>query len=235
MRIAVLLRGKGAKGRTRETKTVSIGILGTKLGMTQIFDETGIAIPVTVVQAGPCTVTQIKTQQTDGYSAVQVGYGEVASKALSKPELGHLAKSEAVPLRHLQEYRLDSSTEFELGQQIKADTFAAGQIVDVIGTSIGRGFAGYQKRHNFKRGPMAHGSKNHRLPGSTGAGTTPGRVYPGKRMAGQLGGAQVTVRKLTVVRVDSDRNLLLIKGAVPGKPGALLNIVPAKTVGRVKG
>lgn len=214
---------------------MSIGILGTKLGMTQIFDETGIAIPVTVVQAGPCTVTQIKTQQTDGYSAVQVGYGEVASKALSKPELGHLAKSEAVPLRHLQEYRLDSSTEFELGQQIKADTFAAGQIVDVIGTSIGRGFAGYQKRHNFKRGPMAHGSKNHRLPGSTGAGTTPGRVYPGKRMAGQLGGAQVTVRKLTVVRVDSDRNLLLIKGAVPGKPGALLNIVPAKTVGRVKG
>lgn len=215
---------------------MSIGILGTKLGMTQIFDqETGIAIPVTVVQAGPCTVTQIKTQQTDGYTAVQLGYGEVTEKALTKPELGHLTKAEAGPLRHLQEYRLDSTADFTLGQQLKADTFTAGQTVDVIGTSIGRGFAGYQKRHNFKRGPMAHGSKNHRLPGSTGAGTTPGRVYPGKRMAGQLGNARVTVRKLTVVRVDPERNLLLIKGAVPGKPGALLNIVPAKTVGRAKG
>ncbi len=214
---------------------MSIGILGTKLGMTQIFDETGNAVPVTVVQAGPCTVTQIKTSQTDGYAAVQVGFKEVATKALTKPELGHLTKAGASPLRHLHEYRLDSTSEFELGQQIKADTFSAGQIVDVIGTSIGRGFAGYQKRHNFKRGPMAHGSKNHRLPGSTGAGTTPGRVYPGKRMAGQLGGSQVTVRKLTIVRVDPDRNLLLIKGAVPGKPGALLNIVPAKTVGRAKG
>lgn len=119
-------------------------------------------------------------------------------------------------------------------KKINADLFSAGQVVDVIGTSIGRGFAGYQKRHNFARGPMAHGSKNHRLPGSTGAGTTPGRVYPGKRMAGRLGGSQVTIRKLTVVRVDADRNLLLIKGAVPGKPGALLNIVPAKQVGRSK-
>lgn len=211
---------------------MSVGILGTKLGMTQIFDETGIAIPVTVIQAGPCTITQIKTKQTDGYTAIQVGYGEVAAKALNKPELGHLAKSSAPPLRHLQEYRLENPDQYELGQQLKADAFEAGQVVDVIGTSIGRGFAGYQKRHNFKRGPMAHGSKNHRLPGSTGAGTTPGRVYPGKRMAGQLGNAQVTVRKLTVVRVDAERNLLLIKGAVPGKPGALLNIVPAKKVGR---
>jgi large subunit ribosomal protein L3 len=214
---------------------VSIGILGTKLGMTQIFDETGVAIPVTVVQAGPCTITQIKTAQTDGYTALQLGFGAVATKALSKPELGHLAKAEAGPLRHLQEYRLDSTSEFALGQELKADTFSAGQIVDVIGTSIGRGFAGYQKRHNFKRGPMAHGSKNHRQPGSTGAGTTPGRVYPGKRMAGQLGNKRVTVRKLTIVRVDAERNLILIKGAVPGKPGALLNIVPAKTVGRAKG
>lgn len=191
---------------------MSIGILGTKLGMTQIFDqETGIAIPVTVVQAGPCTVTQIKTQQTDGYTAVQLGYGEVTEKALTKPELGHLTKAEAGPLRHLQEYRLDSTADFTLGQQLKADTFTAGQTVDVIGTSIGRGFAGYQKRHNFKRGPMAHGSKNHRLPGSTGAGTTPGRVYPGKRMAGQLGNARVTVRKLTVVRVDKRENGRKIK------------------------
>lgn len=213
---------------------MSVGILGTKLGMTQIFDEAGRAIPVTVVQAGPCTVTQIKTKQTDGYTAIQVGYQEVKEKALSKPELGHLAKSNTAPLRHLHEYRLDSADGYELGQQLKADTFTVGQTIDVSGTSIGRGFAGYQKRHNFKRGPMAHGSKNHRLPGSTGAGTTPGRVYPGKRMAGQLGNARVTIRKLTVIRVDGDRNLLLIKGAVPGKPGALLNITPATLVGRAK-
>jgi large subunit ribosomal protein L3 len=213
---------------------VSVGILGTKLGMTQVFSETGVAIPVTVVQAGPCTVTQVKTPETDGYSAIQVGYSEVREKVLTRPELGHLKKSGVVALRHLHEYRLESSSEYQLGQQLKADTFEAGQIVDVIGTSIGRGFAGYQKRHNFKRGPMSHGSKNHREPGSTGAGTTPGRVYPGKRMAGRLGNSRVTIKKLTIVRVDAERNLLLIKGAVPGKPGALLNIVPAKTVGRAK-
>jgi len=210
---------------------VSVGILGTKLGMTQVFDEAGRAIPVTVVQAGPCTVTQVKTPQTDGYAAIQVAFGEVSAKSLSKPEIGHLAKSSTAPMRHLREYRLDDASRYELGQQLKADLFEAGQSVDVSGTSIGRGFAGYQKRHNFKRGPMAHGSKNHRLPGSTGAGTTPGRVYPGKRMAGQLGNSRVTVRKLMVVRVDGDRNLLLIKGAVPGKPGALLSIVPANVVG----
>jgi large subunit ribosomal protein L3 len=211
---------------------VSVGILGTKLGMTQVFDETGKAIPVTVIQAGPCTITQVKTVDTDGYFAIQVGYGDVSEKALNKPKLGHLAKSGTSPVRHLHEYRLENPGEYQTGQQLKADAFSAGQIVDVIGTSIGRGFAGYQKRHNFKRGPMAHGSKNHRLPGSTGAGTTPGRVYPGKRMAGRLGGGQVTIRKLTVVRVDSERNLLLIKGAVPGKPGALVNVMPAKKVGR---
>jgi large subunit ribosomal protein L3 len=211
---------------------VSVGILGTKLGMTQVFDEAGKAIPVTVVQAGPCTVTQIKTAEVDGYSAVQVGFGEVTEKALNKPELGHLKKAEASPLRHLKEYRLDSPADYQLGQLLTADIFTPGQQVDVIGTSIGRGFAGYQKRHNFKRGPMAHGSKNHRLPGSTGAGTTPGRVYPGKRMAGRLGGTRTTIKKLTIVRVDGDRNLLLIKGAIPGKPGALVNIVPAKQVGK---
>ncbi|MEG4271884.1 MULTISPECIES: 50S ribosomal protein L3 [unclassified Microcoleus] len=211
---------------------MSVGILGTKLGMTQVFDDQGRAIPVTVIQAGPCTVTQIKTKQTDGYSAVQVGYNEVKPKALNKPELGHLAKSGANPLRHLQEYRLQDTSSFELGQQLKADTFTPGQIVDVIGTSIGKGFAGFQKRHNFKRGPMSHGSKNHREPGSIGPGTTPGRVYPGKRMAGRLGNVQVTVRKLTIVRVDAEQNLLLIKGAVPGKAGALVNVVPEKKVGR---
>ena len=210
---------------------VSVGILGTKLGMTQVFDEAGKAIPVTVVQAGPCTITQIKTKQTDGYTAIQVGFGDVKPKALNKPKLGHLAKSSAPALRHLYEYTLENTGEYTLGQQIKADIFTSGQIVDVSGTSIGRGFAGNQKRNNFARGPMSHGSKNHRLPGSIGPGTTPGRVYPGKRMAGRLGGKRVTIRKLIVVRVDPARNLLLIKGAVPGKPGALLSIVPTNRVG----
>ncbi len=212
---------------------MSLGILGTKLGMTQIFDdETGAAIPVTVVQAGPCTVTQVKTSETDGYTSVQLGYEAVKEKALTKPELGHLQKAGATPLRHLKEYRLDDVSQYELGQEITASLFSTGQIVDVAGTSIGRGFAGYQKRHNFKRGNMTHGSKNHRLPGSTGAGTTPGRVYPGKRMAGRYGGTKVTVRKLEVVRVDADRNLLLIKGAIPGKPGGLLSIAPSNIVGQ---
>ncbi len=209
---------------------MSVGILGTKLGMTQIFDEAGLAIPVTVIQAGPCTVTQVKTKQTDGYFAIQVGYREVKPKALNKPLLGHLAKSSAPALRHLREYH--TSDEYSLGQQIKADIFTAGQIVDVVGTSIGRGFAGNQKRNNFARGPMSHGSKNHRAPGSIGAGTTPGRVYPGKRLAGRLGGTRVTIRKLIIVRVDVERNLLLIKGAIPGKPGALVSILPAKLVGK---
>jgi large subunit ribosomal protein L3 len=211
---------------------VSVGILGTKLGMTQIFDEAGLAIPVTVVQAGPCVVTQVKTKDTDGYTAVQIGYGDIKEKNLTQPELGHLKKANAPALRHLTEYRTDADPAYELGQEIKADIFEAGQVVDVCGTSIGKGFAGYQKRHNFARGPMAHGSKNHRSPGSTGAGTTPGRVFPGKRMAGRMGGERVTIKKLIVVRVDSDRNLILIKGAVPGKPGALLNITPEKKVGR---
>ncbi|MEG3437366.1 50S ribosomal protein L3 [Pannus brasiliensis CCIBt3594] len=212
---------------------MSVGILGTKLGMTQIFDTaTGVAIPVTVVQAGPCPVTQVKTKQTDGYEAIQVGFKTVKEKALSKPELGHLAKSGAEPVRHLKEYRLDDASSYELGQTIKADIFKDGDLVDVAGNTIGRGFAGYQKRHNFKRGNMTHGSKNHRLPGSTGAGTTPGRVFPGKRMAGHYGDEQVTIRRLTVVRVDAERDLILIKGAVPGKAGTLLNITPAKKVGK---
>ena len=211
---------------------MSVGILGTKLGMTQVFDETGNAIPVTVIQAGPCVVTQIKTEKTDGYSSVQIGYGEVREKALNRPKLGHLKKSEASPLRHLREYRVSDTAEFELGQALAADQFETGQMIDVSGISIGKGFAGNQKRNNFRRGPMSHGSKNHRAPGSTGAGTTPGRVYPGKKMAGRMGNEKVTIRKLSVVRVDSDRNLLLVKGGVPGKAGTLLNIRPANIVGQ---
>jgi large subunit ribosomal protein L3 len=212
---------------------MSIGILGTKVGMTQVFDrETGRAIPVTVVQAGPCTVTQIKTKQTDGYESVQLGYYEVKEKALSRPELGHLKKAEAKPLRHLQEFLVDAAGAWTVGQEIKSDVFAVGQLVDVSGDSIGRGFAGWQKRHNFARGPMTHGSKNHREPGSTGAGTTPGRVYPGKKMAGRLGGKRITVKKLSVIKVDAESNLILIAGSVPGKPGTLLRIIPEVRVGK---
>ncbi len=210
---------------------MAIGILGTKLGMTQVFSEDGKALPVTVVQAGPCPVTQIKTKETDGYVAVQLAYGEIKEKNLSKPEKGHLAKSGTAPKRHLYECRMDDVAGYELGQEIKVDIFAAGQIVDVTGTTIGRGFTGYQKRWNFARGPMSHGSKNHREPGSTGPGTTPGRIYPGKKLAGHYGDEQVTIKKLEIVRVDTDRNLLLIKGALPGKPGALIKVMPEKKVG----
>ncbi|MBE9032587.1 50S ribosomal protein L3 [filamentous cyanobacterium LEGE 11480] len=210
---------------------MAIGILGTKLGMTQVFTEDGKSIPVTVVQAGPCPVTQIKTQDTDGYSAVQIAYGDIKEKNLSKPEKGHLAKSGAAPLRHLVEWRIDDTAGYELGQEIKVDIFEEGQLVDVCGRSIGRGFMGNQKRHNFSRGPMTHGSKNHREPGSIGAGTTPGRIYPGKKMAGHMGDIRVTVKKLEVIRVDAEKNLILVKGAVPGKPGALLRVMPEKKVG----
>lgn len=211
--------------------SVSVGILGTKLGMTQIFDlESGNAIPITVVQAGPCPITQVKTPQTDGYNSIQVGFDPVKEKNLNKPKIGHLNKSGTAPVRHLKEYRIEDASQYQLGDAIKADIFSAGDLVDVAGTTMGRGFSGYQKRHNFKRGSMTHGSKNHRLPGSTGAGTTPGRVYPGKKMAGQYGATQVTIRKLQIVEVDTERNLLLIKGSVPGKPGTLLNITPAKFV-----
>lgn len=153
------------------------------------------------------------------------------NKYLSNAEQGHLAKSGGTCVRHLKEYRVSEPESFQLGQQLKADIFTQGQLVDVSGTSMGRGFSGYQKRHNFKRGPMAHGSKNHRQPGSIGPGTTPGRVYPGKRMAGHYGASQVTTRKLIVVRIDPERNLLLVKGAVPGKPGGLLSIAPANIIG----
>lgn len=210
------------KGRT----FVSIGILGTKLGMTQIFDDTGKAIPVTVIQAGPCPITQIKTESTDGYNAIQLGYKQTKSKNLTKPELGHLNKTNNSALRFLQEFSINSIESIEMDKNITVDVFNDGQTVDIRGYSIGRGFTGYQKRHNFKRGPMTHGSKNHRLPGSIGAGSTPGRVYPGTRMAGRKGATKVTIRGLQIVKVDSERSLLVVKGSVPGKPGGLLRITP---------
>lgn len=203
-----------------------LGILGNKIGMTQIVDELGNLVPVTILRAGPCTVTQTKTAETDGYNAVQLGYAQVSSKILNKPQIGHLEKVGVPLLRYLHEYKVSDTNELTLGQNLGVDIFEAGNLVDVTGKSIGKGFAGLQKRHNFGRGPMTHGSKNHRAPGSIGAGTTPGRVYPGKKMAGQLGAKQVTIKKLKVLIVDAENNLIIVKGAVPGKPGNLISIQP---------
>ena len=210
---------------------MSLGILGKKLGMSQLFDDQGRAVPVTLIEAGPCRITQLKSADTDGYAAVQIGFQLIREKLINKPSKGHLSKSGDEFLRHLREYRVENSGEFELGASITVDDFETGQKVDVSGDTMGRGFAGYQKRHGFSRGPMSHGSKNHRLPGSTGAGTTPGRVYPGKRMAGRMGGKKVTTRGLEILKIDTNHNLLVVKGSVPGKPGSLLNIRPAKRVG----
>ena len=205
---------------------MSLGMLGHKIGMTQIFDKSGDVIPVTVLQVGPCIVTQIKTVLTDGYNAVQVGYDNIAAQKLTKPELGHLKKSSSLPLKYLHEYKVPDVDNFDLGQSISMETFVDFSTITITGKSIGKGFAGLQKRHNFGRGPMTHGSKNHRAPGSIGAGTTPGRVYPGKKMAGQLGAKQVTIKKLKVLIVDAENNLIIVKGAVPGKPGNLISIQP---------
>ena len=194
-----------------------LGILGNKIGMTQIVDELGNLVPVTILRAGPCTVTQIKTAETDGYNAVQLGYAQVSSKILNKPQIGHLEKVGVPLLRYLHEYKVSDTNELTLGQNLGVDIFEAGNLVDVTGKSIGKGFAGLQKRHNFGRGPMTHGSKNHRAPGSIGAGTTPGRVYPGKKMAGQLGAKQVTIKKLKVLIVDAE-NLSLIHISEPTRP-----------------
>jgi large subunit ribosomal protein L3 len=206
---------------------VSVGLLGNKIGMTQIFDDSGNIIPVTILKVGPCIVTQVKTEARDGYNSIQVGYSNVSSKSLTQPELGHLQKSNIQPLKYLKEFRVDNDGEFEVGQILKVDLLSPGQLVNVKGKSIGKGFSGHQKRHNFTRGPMTHGSKNHRAPGSIGMGTTPGRVLPGKKMAGQLGNKVTTVKKLKVIQLNLEENILVIRGSVPGKPGNLLSIVPS--------
>ena len=207
---------------------MSVGILGKKLGMSQLFDDKGNSVPVTLIEAGPCRITQLKTTALDGYAAVQIGYGLSKDKHISKPEKGHLLKSGEELLKHLKEYRVEETSSYEIGNQITVKNFEVGQKVDISGKSMGRGFAGYQKRHGFSRGPMSHGSKNHRAPGSTGAGTTPGRIYPGKRMAGRYGGKQITTKGLLVLKIDDQKNLLVVKGSVPGKPGSIINIKPNK-------
>jgi large subunit ribosomal protein L3 len=199
------------------------GILGEKLGMTQVFTADGRAVPATVLRAGPCTVTQVRTPERDGYAAVQLGYGEVPAKRLTKPAAGHLAKAKAPPLRHLVEIRTDDAGSYELGAQVRADIFAAGERVDVVGVSKGKGFAGVMKRWGFGGLGDSHGTeRKHRSPGSVGSGTTPGRVYKGKRLPGRFGHERVTVLNLEVVEADAERNLLLVKGSVPGPAGGLV-------------
>lgn len=208
--------------------------MGTKLGMMTYFEPTGKVVPVTVIgfKEGN-VVTQVKTDETDGYTAVQVGYRRVRDKKLTKPEMGHLEKAGVIPLRHLQEFRLQNVEGFEANQKlVLEELFKEGDLVDVSGTTIGKGFQGGIKRHNFKRGQMTHGSKSHRALGSIGAGTTPGRVYPGKKMPGRMGGTKTKIRKLKIVKIDSDLRIVMINGAVPGKPGNLIRITPAKIVGK---
>lgn len=202
-------------------------ILGKKLGMTQVFTEDGVVIPVTVIEAGPVTVVQKKTVENDGYNSVQVGYVDAKEKALNKPEKGHYTKANVAFKRHLKEFRFDDCDAFNIGDEIKADVFAEGDKIDVTGISKGKGFAGTIKRWGTHRGPMSHGSGYHRGVGSMGACSTPSRVMKNKKLSGHLGVEQVTVQNLDVVRVDAEKNLLLVKGAVPGPKGGLLTIKEA--------
>ena len=202
------------------------GILGKKIGMTQIFTEHGEVIPVTVVEAGPVVVTQIKTTENDGYTAIQVGFQDAKEKSLNKPQKGHLAAANTLK-KHLKEFRVDSVEEYTVGQEIKADLFAAGELIDVTGISKGKGFQGPIKRHGQSRGPESHGSRYHRRPGSMGACSFPGRVFKNKKLAGHMGSVKVTVQNLEVVRVDADKNLILVKGAIPGPKGSMVTIKEA--------
>ena len=199
-------------------------ILGTKIGMTQIFGEGGVVIPVTVVQAGPCVVTQKKTVETDGYDAVQVGFGEVKEKHLNKPQLGHFKKADVANKKYLREFRLEDCSTLNVGDEIKADVFAAGDKIDASAIAKGKGFQGAIKRHGQSRGPMAHGSKYHRHAGSNGACSDPSKVFKGKKMPGHMGAKKITVQNLEVVKVDVENNLILVKGAVPGPKKALVTI-----------
>ena len=204
-------------------------IVATKVGMTQIFNEDGVLTPVTVLQAGPCVVTQVKTEENDGYSAVQVGFVDKKEKGINKPQKGHFDKAGVAPKRFVREFRFENAEEYTVGQEIKADIFAAGEFVDVIGISRGKGFAGTIKRWNHQRGPESHGSKNHRQTASLGARMSGGggKVFKGKKMPGQLGGDRVTVQNLEVVRVDTDRSILLVKGGIPGAKGSLVMVKTA--------
>ena len=200
------------------------GIIGRKVGMTQVFDEKGNVIPVTVIEAGPCVVAQVKTIENDGYNAVQLGFGEVKAKHINKPQMGHFAKSNLENKKYLREFRLDSIEGIKVGDEIKADVFEVGEKVDIQGTSKGKGFQGVIKRYGQHRGPMGHGSMYHRRPGSMGACATPSRVFKGKKLPGHMGSVTVTIQNLDVVRVDMDKNVILVKGSVPGAKGSILKV-----------
>ena len=200
------------------------GIIGRKIGMTQVFDETGKVIPVTVIEAGPCVVAQVKTVETDGYNAIQFVFGEVKAKKVNKPKAGHFAKAKLEAKKHLREFRLCDVSNIKVGDEMKADIFAVGEKVDIQGTTKGKGFQGVIKRHGQHRGPMGHGSMYHRRPGSMGPTSTPGRVFKGKKLPGHMGVQTVTIQNLDVVKVDMDKNAILVKGSVPGPKGAILKI-----------
>ena len=206
------------------------GLLGRKLGMTQVWDEHNRVIPVTVVQAGPCVVTQVKNPEQDGYSSVQIAYGAVDPRKVNKPSAGHFAKAGVTPRRHLVELRTDDAADYSVGQELAVDTFEAGQFVDVVGTTKGKGFAGVMKRHGFHGVGASHGAhRNHRKPGSIGGCATPGRVFKGMKMAGRMGGTRQSTQNLVVQAIDAEKGLLLIKGAIPGPKGALVLVrTPAK-------
>ena len=199
-------------------------IIGKKVGMTQIFDESGKVIPVTVIEAGPCVVAQVKSNETDGYNAVQLGFGDVKESKVNKPVKGHFAKSKLALKKHLREFRMDSVEDVKVGDEFKADVFVKGDKVDIQGTSKGKGFQGVIKRHGQSRGPMGHGSMYHRRPCSMGPTSTPGRVFKGKKLPGHMGSQTITIQNLEVVRVDLDKNVILVKGSVPGAKGAILKL-----------
>jgi large subunit ribosomal protein L3 len=203
---------------------VTLGLLGNKIGMTQLFDEKGNIVPVTIIKSGPCYITQIKSKENSGYNAIQLGYSELTpnSKILTKPELGHFNKINSLPFRYLKEYK--SEKNHQIGEKFSVEMFEIGQKVNISGLTIGKGNTGNIKEHNFSRGPMAHGSKHHRLQGSLGAGTTPGRVFPGKRMPKRVGMEQRTISHLEIIDIDTKENLLVVKGSIPGKAGNLVNI-----------
>jgi large subunit ribosomal protein L3 len=203
---------------------MSIGILGKKIGMTQIFDETGCTIPVTLIKVGPCFITQIFTKIFNGYNAIQLGYVEINSKKLTKPELGHLNKNNLPPFRFLKEYKITDIENFTVGQKLDVNLFNINTYIDITATTIGKGFAGNVKRNHFATGPQSHGSKFHRAQGSIGAGTTPSRVWPGKRMAGHLGNKKCTLKSLKIVDINIPTNILVLKGSIPGKSNNLISI-----------
>ena len=205
---------------------MTIGILGNKVGMTQIFDNKGDVIPVTIIKTSPCVITQIKGVENNGYSAIQIGYSEVSPtlKSLTKPRLGHFNKVNLPPFRYLKEYKTNETSSYEIGQKVGLELFKIGQTVNITGFTIGKGHASNIKRNNFTTGLMSHGSKSHRLQGSIGAGTTPGRVFPGKKMSGHLGNTKCTIKSLQIIDIDTTENLLIVKGSIPGKSGNLVSI-----------